>query len=266
MDAVEQEEADKKKKEDLLPKLKPKWNEFLDHLFSLEINFNGTEAYLKTYSNCTRESARRLASQLLTNVDIQKNIATRFAERKVSVDEAIDMLSQQARAKLSFFYKESTRWTFEPLPTQEIIDEREVVDEREKEKKRKKRKGEEDEEEDDEPKMRTQYQVKCLVIDMSKVLDPQYSHLVKRITDSPRNGITIELYDGQAANDLVLKALGGYKNTLALTDNTGGPLIPPRDEKSDAEYNRTLSKLADAIGEILSGSSTETASQLDTAK
>ena len=35
---------------------------------------NGTKAYMKAYSNCTEETARRNASKLLTNTDIQDYI------------------------------------------------------------------------------------------------------------------------------------------------------------------------------------------------
>lgn len=248
MDTEETEAKDKEADE--LPPLSKKDILFLDVLFSEEVKFNGTEAYCKTHPKASRETARREAHKILTKPDIQKHINARFAEQRMSTDEAVKILSSQARAKINVFYKESLRWTFEPILSQEIVDEREVVDERYTK----------------EIRMRTQYQVRCFVIDMEKVLDPEYSHLIKRISDTPKNGITIELYDGQAANDMVIKVNGGYKNTLALTDNKGGPLIPPRNETADAEYNRSISKLADAIGEILLGSSAETASKLDTAE
>ena len=35
---------------------------------------NGTQAYMKAYPDASEESARRLASQLLTNIDIQNYI------------------------------------------------------------------------------------------------------------------------------------------------------------------------------------------------
>lgn len=44
-------------------------------------DFNGTRAYKVAYPDCSEESARRLASKLLTNVDIQKAIREQADKR-----------------------------------------------------------------------------------------------------------------------------------------------------------------------------------------
>lgn len=44
-------------------------------------DFNGTRAYKVAYPDCSDESARRLASKLLTNVDVQKAIREQADKR-----------------------------------------------------------------------------------------------------------------------------------------------------------------------------------------
>lgn len=59
-------------------------------LFVIEYlkDFNGTRAYKAAYPDCNDESARRLASRLLTNVDIQQAIREQADKRleKTEVD------------------------------------------------------------------------------------------------------------------------------------------------------------------------------------
>ena len=53
-------------------------------------DFNGTRAYKAAYPDCSDESARRTASRLLTNVDIQKAIREQADKRleEVEIDVA----------------------------------------------------------------------------------------------------------------------------------------------------------------------------------
>lgn len=53
-------------------------------------DFNGTRAYKVAYPNCNDESARRLASKLLTKVDVQKAIRKQADEtlKEVEIDVA----------------------------------------------------------------------------------------------------------------------------------------------------------------------------------
>ena len=59
--------------------------------------FNGTEAYCIAYPKSKRESARRSASDLLTNPDIKAEITRRLDEVHMSADEALKLLSDIAR-------------------------------------------------------------------------------------------------------------------------------------------------------------------------
>ncbi len=68
-------------------------------------NMNATDAYANTHPKASRESARRLASQLLTNVDIQEEIQRRLKEKQLSVDEVLARLGDMARADMRDFIK-----------------------------------------------------------------------------------------------------------------------------------------------------------------
>jgi hypothetical protein len=75
--------------------------EFVNNYFLLKMN--QTDAYQATYPKASRESARRLGSQLLTNVDIQEEIKRRFDEQKMGPDEVVAELSAIARSDMSDF-------------------------------------------------------------------------------------------------------------------------------------------------------------------
>ena len=64
---------------------------------------NGTDAYMVVYPKSSRESARRDASRLLTNADIQAEIQARLAEKKMSADEVLIRLANMARADIADF-------------------------------------------------------------------------------------------------------------------------------------------------------------------
>ena len=247
MDTTEEEKAAEPKP---LPKLKRMHARFVDKYFLRSTKFNGTEAYMLANPSVTRGSARRLATVLLARPDIQAHIAARWAELKMTEDAIVSDLSEQSQAAMYLFYKPCERWTFHPLPTHEIIAEREVADTRP----------------GYQGKIRIEYQVRYLAIDITKVMDPNLSHLIKKFSDSPRTGYTIELYDRQAAEDKILRTLGAYKDKIALTDPNGGNLIPPNDKEADAQYNRAISSLADAFRTLLPGTGSETQSDMDTAK
>lgn len=66
-------------------------------------NMNATDAYANTHPKATRESARRLGSQLLTNVDIQEEIQRRLKEKQLSADEVLVLLTDQARGNIADF-------------------------------------------------------------------------------------------------------------------------------------------------------------------
>lgn len=66
-------------------------------------NMNATDAYAKTHPKATRESARRLASQLLTNIDVQEEIQRRLKEKQLSADEVLARLGDMARGDIADF-------------------------------------------------------------------------------------------------------------------------------------------------------------------
>lgn len=78
--------------------LSPKHRLFVEEYLA---TWNATEAYSRAYPKAKRDSARRLGSQLLTNVDIAAEIRLRIAERTMTADEVLVRLTEQARAEYS---------------------------------------------------------------------------------------------------------------------------------------------------------------------
>jgi hypothetical protein len=76
------------------------------------------------------------------------------------------------------------RWTDAPLPTQEIIEEMISTDA--------------------DGKPARLYKVRCIALDTAKLTDPRYTRLVKEITDSPRNGLSLKLHDPVHAAESIL--------------------------------------------------------------
>lgn len=165
------------------------------------------EEYLKTWN--ASESARRagyslktcgsIGHELLKNPEIAAAISRRVADASVGTNEALILLSTHAHADIGIFLKPHERWTEAPRATDEIVDERVDVD-------------------DDGNVIRV-YRVRCLVIDLEKLTDPRYGPLIKKFKDSPKEGMTIELHDAQAAIVKLLEAQGAFKPTTALNLN-----------------------------------------------
>lgn len=61
---------------------------------------NGTEAYMRSHPGCTRETARRNASKLLTNTDIWADIEAELTKQTMSPNEILRRLTDQAQASL----------------------------------------------------------------------------------------------------------------------------------------------------------------------
>lgn len=96
--------------------------------------------------------------------------------------EVLGRLSEHGRVDISRFFKTSERWTDEPLPSEEILGEETYTAGA----------GEEAEE-------RTHYKVRRIVLDMDALMDPDLARYVKKFSDNPRSGLSIELVDGQGA-------------------------------------------------------------------
>lgn len=171
------------------------------------------EEYLRTFNaadaaRCagySKHTADRQGSRLLSFVEVQDAIKARLKDKAMTTDEVVNRLAEQARADLGVFFMLSERWTEHPSPTQEVLDSSIEVD----------GKGHQI----------TLYKVRAVVLDTDKLLDPHYSHLIKKFSDTPRNGLTIELHDVQGALELIGRNLGMFKDKLELTGKGGGPLV-----------------------------------------
>ncbi|MHB8114583.1 MAG: PBSX family phage terminase large subunit [Bellilinea sp.] len=142
-------------------------------------DFNATRAAIR--AGYSEHAARAQGSRLLTKADIRAEVQALIDARTIGYDEMLIGLSEQGRASLGDFFKITEEWTPSPLPTQEVLDTEERLI---------------DEETGD---TRTYYLVRRVVLDVEKMVNPQYAHLVKKFGDSPKNGLLIELYDRQSA-------------------------------------------------------------------
>jgi len=191
-----------------LPKISKQHALFVDNYFAFDVYYNQTEAYQRTYPRCTRETARREGHRLLTNPHIQAHVQARFAEMRQSTDEILAQFAEEGRAKMGTFLKPVDEWALYPRPTDEILEEEERIDDTDPEK----------------PKTRIFYRVRRLVLDIDKVLDPKYSHLIHKFIDKGKEGMSIELYDAQAARREALKVQGAYKNNVTVAGPGGEAL------------------------------------------
>ena len=163
--------------------------------------------YLKTWN--ASEAARRagysektayaIGSELLRKPEIKAVVDAALQEIQMSADEALIRNTEIGRGNLGVFFKLSDSWMFNPPPSYEIIDEKEII---------------ETDENGEEIGKRISYRVRRIVLDMDKVVDPKYSHLLKKFTDSNRNGLGIEIYEAPAAHDKVLRVAGKYKDKV----------------------------------------------------
>ena len=65
--------------------------------------WNGTRAYMRVYPKAAYDSARAKASELLANDNIKAIITERMNEAHMSADEALEILSAQARGDIGQF-------------------------------------------------------------------------------------------------------------------------------------------------------------------
>ena len=191
-------------------------------------SFSGTDAYLVAYPHVSRATARANASDLLARADIQDEIERRLSEVHMGANEALGILADHARADIGVFFKIVEEWTFYPLPTYDILGQKEVVDDTDEKN----------------PKTRISYWVRHVAIDTDKLVDPAYSHLLREFSDSPKNGISIRLHDKQAAIDKILRVLGKYKDNVDIT--SGGEKMNPYMTAGASELLELARKLAHA--------------------
>lgn len=226
---------------DEAPKLTRKQQVFIDEYLQC---FNASEAARRAgYTS----KANVIGSQLLANPSISAEVQVRLAEIHMSADEALARETEIGRVGIGFFFKITDEWMFNPLPEYEILDEREIIDDTK-----------------EPPEKHVSYRVRHAVLDMDKVIDPRYAHLVKKFTNSRKTGLSIELYDGQTVHNNVLKMAGKFTDRLDLSNSDGS--LKPEKEIDDERFDRAVSTLADAIRESISGTGGKQNSDVDTAK
>lgn len=155
------------------------------------------KSYMTAYPKCRPESARTLSAKLFADVHFSSNLNARLQEYHMGVNEALAVQASFARADMGVFFKQAEIWTPDARETDEILQEEERAAPNDS----------------DPDKTVTWYLVRRVAVDMDKVTDPQYSHLLHKFTDSPTKGLSIETYDKQGAVRDVLKIHGKYKET-----------------------------------------------------
>jgi len=186
--------------------------ETLDEYF--RNGYNATKAYLSTHPDSSYNAARSSAADFLARPNIKAEVARRLEEKHMSAEEAFERVSNIGRGDLGVFYKVVDEWMFNPLPSYEILDEKEVIDDTDPEK----------------PIKRISYRVRHVALDMDKVMDPQYSYLIKEFSDDGKK-LGIKLYSAYEANRDVLKLhgkLGGGGNSQRenASENSKIPVTP----------------------------------------
>ena len=180
---------------------------------------NKQRVFVAEYIKCwnASEAARRagytgdantVGPRLLANVGIAAAIKARVDEITMGADEINARLTEQGRSDIGVFFKLVEEWTYYPLPTYDVIDAKEVdiLDE------------------DGKPtgEVKISYWVRHIAVDMDKVIDPRYSHLLAEFSDSPKDGISIKPYSKQTALQTLAKIRGMMINRTELTGKDGG--------------------------------------------
>lgn len=168
--------------------------------------WNGTRAWMETHPKSSYNSARASAAEWLAKPNIKAAIQDKLDELQMSADEAVKRVSDIARGDVGMFFKIVDEWMFNPLPEYEILDEREVVDDTK-----------------DPPEKRISYRVRHAVLDMDRILDPQYSWMIKSFSNSRKFGLKIETHNQHDALKDILKLHGRFTDRVDLTSG-GEPL------------------------------------------
>lgn len=184
--------------------------------------WNGTRAWMETHPRSSYNAARASGSEWLAKPNIKAAIADKLVELHMSADEALALQAEIARADLGTFFKVVEEWMLNPLPSYEILEEKEEIVSIE----------------DGGQEKRVSYLVRHVVLDTAKIVDPRYSHLLHKFTDSKRTGLSIETYDKQAAIRDVLKVHGKFTEKVDLS-NSDGSLQP----NEDVIYERLLERI-----------------------
>jgi hypothetical protein len=104
---------------------------------------------------------------------------------RVAASKAAERLVEQATGDIGSFFVTQEYWTDDPLPSAEILEEEYRTDEVLGIK-------------------RKMYRVRRTAFDTSALADPKRARQIKKFSDSPRSGLSIELYDAQRAVESIL--------------------------------------------------------------
>jgi hypothetical protein len=114
----------------------------------------------------------------------QKAVAGSQRTLRLAAERSAARLVEQADGHVGQFFAVRERWTAEPRPTAEVLAEEVRAD-------------------GDGPQRRF-FRVRELVFDATSLTDPQRARLIKKFSDSPRAGLSVELYDAQRASESIL--------------------------------------------------------------
>lgn len=163
---------------------------------------------MAVYKSASYETAMANAAKLLGSAKISEVVKARLDEVHMTADKALKNISEIADADIGVFWKIVDEWMFYPLPEYEILDEREVIREK-----------------DDGTKEKViSYRVRHAVLDMDKIIDPRYSHLIQEFSNNRRRGMSIKTYSRHDANRDILKVYGKFAPEKIDITNSDGSL------------------------------------------
>jgi hypothetical protein len=189
-------------------------------------HWNATKAAIN--AGYSEKTASSIGHENLRKPEIKAAIDAALSDLQMSADEALIRETEIGRVGVGFFFKIVDEWMFNPLPEYEILDQREVIDDTK-----------------DPPEKQINYRIRHAVLDMDKVIDPKYAHLIKKFSNSRRTGLSIEMYDGQTSRVNTLKMAGKFTDRVDVT--TKGESIAPK--ITDGERIERMKQLAVAIAE-----------------
>jgi phage terminase small subunit len=167
-------------------------------------HWNATKAAIN--AGYSEKTAYSIGHENLRKPEIKAAIDAALSELQMSAEEALVRETEIGRVGVGFFFKIVDEWMFNPLPEYEILDQREVIDDTK-----------------DPPEKQINYRIRHAVLDMDKVIDPKYAHLIKKFSNSRRTGLSIEMHDGQTVHRDVLKMAGKFTDRVDVT--SGGEKI-----------------------------------------
>ena len=152
-------------------------------------DFNGTRAYKAAYPDCSDESARRLASKLLTNVDVQKAIREQADKQLEKIDVDINDILRELKA-IAFVDRTNI--------TQNIRNT--IVDQKE------------------DGTTKVYYEDNVLFTETSELTEDEKKVIAGY--KKTQSGFAVETYDKMKALELLGKYVGMFSENINVNDNT----------------------------------------------